>query len=354
MSTTAIGSGVRRQPAIVVRGLRRSFGQIDALGGPEGGPGLSFEVPRGIVMGLLGPDGAGKTTLIRILCTVLGADVGDAEVFGRSVRSEAAQVTPRIGYMSQQFSMYPDLSIAENVDYFATLRGVPRRVRRERAEQLLTGMGLAEFADRRAGALSGGMKQKLMLTTTLMHSPELLLLDEPTTGVDPVSRREFWRILGELNAAGTTVLVATPYMDEADRCHEIAFLDNGLITASGTPEAIKQSVAHELVEIAHPDRRAALAAVASVPGVDSPHLLGDLVRVFYIDDPRRREREQPLVQALAAAGLADAEVRHVPMDMEAAYTALAAAGPPHDEQHEQQHRRQHEHERPRASHEVST
>ena len=180
---------------------------------------------QGAVFGLLGPDGAGKSTLIRMLATVLAPDSGDALVFGDSVVHAHRRVTPRIGYMSQRFSMYPDLSVAENLEFFARIRGVPAPLRRTRAASLLESMGLAEFADRQAQHLSGGMKQKLMLASTLMHEPDLLLLDEPTTGVDPLSRREFWRIIADLQAAEKTVLVATPYMDEAERCTDIAFMD---------------------------------------------------------------------------------------------------------------------------------
>ena len=215
--------------AVAAVGLTRSFGDVRAVDAVD----LSIE--RGAVVGLLGPDGAGKSTLIRILATVLSPDAGDAEVFGFSVTAQADRVTPLIGYMSQRFSMYPDLTVAENLDFFATIRGVPKQVRRQRAASLLAGMGLAEFAARQAQFLSGGMKQKLMLATTLMHEPDLLLLDEPTTGVDPVSRREFWRILADLHRAGRTVLVATPYMDEAERCTSVAFMDSGRIAPPRDP-----------------------------------------------------------------------------------------------------------------------
>uniref|UniRef100_UPI0008396B79 ABC transporter ATP-binding protein n=1 Tax=Piscicoccus intestinalis TaxID=746033 RepID=UPI0008396B79 len=242
--------------ACVAHGLTKRFGNTLAVDR------ASIDVPRGAVYGLLGPDGAGKSTLIRMLVTVLRPDGGDALVFGEPVRSAAARVTPRIGYMSQQFSMYPDLTVAENIDFFATVRGVSRARRRERSARLLESLALAEFADRQAGRLSGGMKQKLMLAMTLMHSPDLLLLDEPTTGVDPVSRREFWRILADLRRDGTTVLVATPYMDEAQRCTDIAFMDGGRIRHEGTPAQIAALVPGTLLEVsvAADDRRAAREA----------------------------------------------------------------------------------------------
>ncbi|MFZ0530288.1 MAG: ABC transporter ATP-binding protein, partial [Propionicimonas sp.] len=196
--------------------------------------------------------------------------------------------------------------------------------RRSRAKNLLEGMGLAEFSGRQAQFLSGGMKQKLMLATTLMHEPDLLLLDEPTTGVDPVSRREFWRILAGLHRAGKTVVVATPYMDEAERCTHIAFLDRGRIKRTQTPEQIKTEVPGRLVEVSATEPRAALAAVANRPGVGSAHLLGDVVRIHWTDT----QEPEPAVSAwLAAAGLGGATVREVAPDMESVFAFLAEPAP---------------------------
>ncbi|CAL8974342.1 putative multidrug ABC transporter ATP-binding protein YbhF [Propionicimonas sp. T2.31MG-18] len=300
--------------AIRARGLRRTFGDTVAVDG------LDLDVPTGAVFGLLGPDGAGKSTLIRMLATVLAPTAGEATVFRHSVVTERDAVTPRIGYMSQRFSMYPDLSVAENMEFFATIRGVGRADRRTRARQLLEGMGLDEFTTRQAQFLSGGMKQKLMLATTLMHRPDLLLLDEPTTGVDPVSRREFWRILAGLHADGRTVLVATPYMDEAERCTHIAFLDGGRIRQHGTPDEIKAKVPGRLLEVTAADPRAAMAVVDGVAGVTSAHLLGDVVRVLWdgAGDPA-----PTLASALAAAGVRDVGVRPVAPDMETVFAYLA-------------------------------
>lgn len=300
--------------AISARGLTRTFGDIIAVGG------VDLRVQAGAVFGLLGPDGAGKSTLIRMLATVLSPDSGDAEVFGHSVVHAAKRVTGRIGYMSQKFSMYPDLTVAENLDFFATIRGVPRALRRARAEALLAGMGLSEFSRRQAQFLSGGMKQKLMLASTLMHEPDLLLLDEPTTGVDPVSRREFWRILAGLHLAGKTVVVATPYMDEAERCTTISFMESGRILHSGTPSQIKDLVPGTLIEILSPDPRAALAAVAGSPGVASTHLFGDVVRVLWHD---LGQGEQQVRTRLAEAGVTADAVRVATVDMETAFAFLA-------------------------------
>ena len=297
--------------AVTTRGLSRRFGEVLAVDS------LDLDIAEGAVFGLLGPDGAGKSTLIRMLATVLRPDAGEARVFGHSVTTERERVTPRIGYMSQRFSMYPDLTVEENLAFFATVRGVTRAERRSRSASLLESMGLAEFSHRQAQFLSGGMKQKLMLATTLMHSPDLLLLDEPTTGVDPVSRREFWRILAGLHREGRTVLVATPYMDEAERCTRIAFLSGGSVRQSGTPEEVKARVPGRQLEVSAPDPRAALAALAGVPGVASAHLLGDVVRVLWSpsDDPARL---LPLLPECAG-------VREIPPDMEAVFAYLAEA-----------------------------
>lgn len=299
------------QPGIAARGLTKQFGEIRAVAG------IDLDVPQGAVFGLLGPDGAGKSTLLRMLATVLVPDAGDAEIFGISAAHSPDRLTPRIGYMSQRFSMYPDLSVAENLDFFARIRGLPRPRRRERAAELLESMGMAPFAKRQARLLSGGMKQKLMLASTLMHEPDLLLLDEPTTGVDPVSRREFWRILAGIHAEGHTVLVATPYMDEAERCTHIGFMDAGRITHTGTPAQLKESVPGTLLEITAADPRAALAVLRDQPGVTGAHLLGNTVRVL-------TSTGTDVPGLLAEAGIA-ADVHPIEMDMESVFAHLAEA-----------------------------
>ena len=300
--------------AIDVRALCRAFGTVRAVDSVDLG------VSRGAVFGLLGPDGAGKSTLIRMLATVLSPDSGVALVFGQSVVQAHRRVTPRIGYMSQRFSMYPDLTVAENLEFFARIRGVSAALRRTRAASLLESMGLAEFAGRQAQHLSGGMKQKLMLASTLMHEPDLLLLDEPTTGVDPVSRREFWRIIADLRAAEKTVLVATPYMDEAERCTDIAFMEGGRIPHRGTPGEVKALVPGTLFELSAPDPRAALAALCDARGVTSAHLYGDVVRVLAA--PGGPDADV-LLGTVRGAGVVASDVRPVSVDMEAAFAFLA-------------------------------
>lgn len=301
-------------PAIDARALTRRFGEITAVDA------LSLTVGAGEVFGLLGPDGAGKSTLIRMLATVLEPTAGDALVFGSSVVRDAKRVKPRIGYMSQRFSLYHDLTVRENLDFFADLRGVPRAEVRPREERLLAFAGMSEFADRRAEHLSGGMKQKLALAVTLMHEPDLLFLDEPTTGVDPVSRREFWRIIAELHRRGITVFVATPYMDEAERCTRVAFMEDGRIEVCGTTAEIRDRVPGRLVEVLSPEQHLAIAALRGIPGVRSATPFGEVVRVLLAEDGLT---EAELRAALEAAGVPVVRVTPARIDMEAAFAFLA-------------------------------
>jgi ABC-2 type transport system ATP-binding protein len=282
--------------------------------------GVSLEIARGEVFGLLGPDGAGKSTLIRMLATVLSPTSGDAEVFGHSVVRHPEAVKPRIGYMSQDFSLYPDLTVAENLDFFAELRGVPRTEKAARADRLLRFAGLEGFTGRQARNLSGGMKQKLALAATLIHEPDLIFLDEPTTGVDPVSRREFWRIISDLHRRGVTVFVATPYMDEAERCGRVAFMRGGRLEVVDTPAAVKGRLPGTLYDVAAADQRAAMRALRETPGVRSVSVHGDSLRVLAaVDGPDA----DSLAAALGAAGIGGVAIAPARPDMEAAFAFLA-------------------------------
>ncbi len=259
--------------AIEACGLTRRFGSdILAVDG------VDLSVSEGEVFGLIGPDGAGKSTLIRMLATVLSPSEGDADVFGHSVTDDPSPVRGLVGYMSQSFSLYPDLSVLENMEFFARLRGVPSDEVFERIDEMLTFAGLLDFLERRAEHLSGGMKQKLSLAVTLLHKPRLLLLDEPTTGVDPVARREFWRMIARLHHQGITVLVATPYMDEAERCTRVAFMDGGRFRLVDTPDDIKASVPAEFLRSAE-DRSSMEVAFAYV------------AEQALLEDERRRAEE---------------------------------------------------------------
>jgi ABC-2 type transport system ATP-binding protein len=300
--------------ALDVLDLRRSFKNVVAVDG------VTMTVPRGEVFGLVGPDGAGKSTLIRMMATVLAPTSGDALVFGHSVRTEAAKVKPRIGYMSQAFSLYRDLTVRENLEFFAELRGVPRSQMAERSERLLEFSGLTEFAKRQAQFLSGGMKQKLALAATLISEPDLLFLDEPTTGVDPVSRREFWRIISGLHRQGITVFVATPYMDEAERCDEIAFMTQGRIILRDTPAGMKRRVPGRVIEVSVNDYRAAIPIARALPFVSSVEVSGEYLRalVTRADDAA----ENDIRAALEAVGLRVDRIRPVATDLEMAFATL--------------------------------
>jgi ABC-2 type transport system ATP-binding protein len=216
---------------IEMAGVEKRYGRVEALAG------LSVDVRRGEMFGLIGADGAGKTTAIRLLCGLLRADAGRIAVLGLDPRRAHRQLTAKVGYLSQRFSLYGDLSVDENIAFFAAIHGV--RHFQARRDRLLEMTQLAPFRGRLADRLSGGMRQKLALACTLVHEPELILLDEPTTGVDPVSRREFWTLLGEFLAGGITILMSTTYMDEAERCSRVAFLHEGRLLAGGEPAALR-------------------------------------------------------------------------------------------------------------------
>lgn len=218
--------------AINIKDIKKQYDETIALDG------VSMSISKGEMFGLIGPDGAGKTTLIRILTTLLDADDGSAEILGIPVNTRPERVREIIGYMPQRFSLYQDLTVQENLRFFADLFNVSRTDRLKRTEELLNFSRLTPFVDRRAGQLSGGMKQKLALSCALIHTPQLLILDEPTTGVDPVSRREFWQILSRLKDRGVCILVSTPYMDEAARCDRVALIHKGHILTSGTEDDI--------------------------------------------------------------------------------------------------------------------
>jgi ABC-2 type transport system ATP-binding protein len=234
-------------PAIAIDTLRKSFDSTTAVNG------ISFEVQRGEMFALVGPDGAGKTTTIRMLCGILRPDGGTASLLGLDVTMQPEEVKRHLGYLSQRFSLYGDLSIDENIEFFARIHGVTDF--RRRREELLEFTRLKEFRDRLADRLSGGMKQKLALACTLIHTPDIIFLDEPTTGVDPVTRRDFWKLLAELMKGGTTIMMTTPYLDEAERCTHVALMDRGEILAYDTPKAIRTMLGQQVIEVVcHPVR----------------------------------------------------------------------------------------------------
>jgi ABC-2 type transport system ATP-binding protein len=266
---------------IEARGVCKSFGRVAAVRG------LDLSVQRGEIFGLIGPDGAGKSTVVRILATVASADRGEVRVLGMDVRRMSVRVRRRVGYVTQNFSLYPDLTAYENLEFFAALFEVPRHERARRAQEVLELVGLAPFGDRRAGAFSGGMKRKLSLACALVHEPELLLLDEPTTGVDPASRRELWDILAQLHLRGVTIVLTTPYLDEAERCSRVALIYKGRVVICGPPAQVKEQATGRPLEfrpVTPQDGRLALRAaqeaLAQLPGVAEVLPLGDVIRVY--------------------------------------------------------------------------
>jgi ABC-2 type transport system ATP-binding protein len=244
---------------LVARGLRIVHGATTAV------QGLDLQVARGEVVGLIGPDGAGKTSCLRAFAGLLRASAGQVDVFGGDAWRTRRALHRRLGYLAQRFALYGDLSVDENVSFFAHLLGVPDW--RERRERLLGRVGLLPFRDRAADRLSGGMRQKLGLACCLMHSPEVLLLDEPTTGVDPVTRREFWYLLSELVAEGLTLIIATPYLDEAERCSRVVLLYQGRVLADAPPRELVGLLPGVLLEVVAEPRARVAALLEAVPGV---------------------------------------------------------------------------------------
>ncbi|MBU0705310.1 MAG: ABC transporter ATP-binding protein [Chloroflexi bacterium] len=280
---------------------------------------LNLNIQRGEIFGLLGPDGAGKTTTIRMLCAIMDPSEGSASVAGFDTVKQPEEIKKRIGYMPQQFSLYGDLTVMENLVFFADIFQVKRQEREARIVRLLNFARLTEFKERRAAHLSGGMQKKLALACTLIHSPEIIFLDEPTTGVDPVSRREFWDILTGLHLEGVTLFVSTPYMDEAERCSRVALMFEGSIVVCDTPERIKGLVEGELLEL-RPDRlREAHRIIGKLPGVLEVQTYGDLLHIF-VDDAAQRA---PAIQAaLVEAGVVVQSLRQTRPRMEEAFISL--------------------------------
>jgi ABC-2 type transport system ATP-binding protein len=267
-------------PAVSVTGLTRTFGDLTALDG------LSFDVAPGELFGIVGPDGAGKTTTLRILAGVLRPTGGDATVAGTSVARDPEGVKHRIAYMSQRFGLYGDLTVRENIEFYADLYGVPRKARATRLERLFAFSQLGQFQQRLAAALSGGMKQKLSLCCALIHEPEVLLLDEPTFGVDPISRRELWLIVHEMVANGMTAIVSTAYLDEAERCDRVALFNKGKLAALDTPAELQRRLRGRTIAIDSDAPRQAMALMRAQAGVRSAAMFGQSLHLT-LDTPGR-------------------------------------------------------------------
>jgi ABC-2 type transport system ATP-binding protein len=270
---------------IEARGLTKRFGSLTAVDH------LDLDVPRSIIYGFLGPNGSGKTTSIRMLCGLLTPTEGRATVLGLDVPEHARRLKPKIGYMTQRFSLYADLTVRENLEFIADIYSYPRADRKQRIEQLVENYDLTQQREQFAGTMSGGERQRLALACAVLNKPRLLFLDEPTSAVDPKSRRDFWSKLFELANSGTTILVSTHYMDEAERCHRLAILDHGRKVADGSPAALQAATGMSIVEVLASDTQAAQIELGKQPEVASVTQLGTRLRVLIpesISDPLER------------------------------------------------------------------
>ncbi|MFN7981184.1 MAG: ABC transporter ATP-binding protein [Vicinamibacterales bacterium] len=286
--------------------VSRRYGSVEAVRD------LSLSIQPGEMFGLIGPDGAGKTTSIRMLCGLLRADSGSISVLGLDPVKQHSTVTSSVGYLSQRFSLYADLSINENIAFFAEIHGM--RDFASRRTRLLEMTQLTPFADRLAGQLSGGMKQKLALACTLIHEPRLIVLDEPTTGVDPVSRREFWKLLSEFLSQRITIVMSTPYLDEAERCSRVALLHKGSLLALDTPDALRRSLPGSLFEVLTTDHRKAVTVLRGMPGVADVQTFGERAHVRLTDS--QPDAAPQLSARLESAGVGVTMVRQVSASLE--------------------------------------
>lgn len=272
----------QKQIAITASGLTMKFGSLVAVDN------VDLEIEKGTIYGFLGPNGSGKSTTIRMLCGLLTPSAGSATVMGMDTRKESESLKQRIGYMTQRFSLYEDLSVGENLKFISEIYAVPRRQRRKRVEELLDIFSLSDRVKQRSGTLSGGQKQRLALACATLHKPEILFLDEPTSAVDPQNRRDFWEALFELAEQGTTILVSTHYMDEAARCHSLAILDEGAKVADGSPRELGESITAHVVEIEAEDPNSARLCLLKEENISSITQLGIKLRVMLpksVDDP---------------------------------------------------------------------
>ncbi len=305
----------RELPPLVIqaRGLTKRFGKLVAVNH------LDLDVPRAIIYGFLGPNGSGKTTAIRLLCGLLTPSAGSATVLGHEVPGDAALLKSRIGYMTQKFSLYSDLTVLENLQFIADIYAYRKSARKDRIDALIERYDLNAQRKQLAGTMSGGQKQRLALAAAVLNEPELLLLDEPTSAVDPKSRRDFWAKLFALADAGTTILVSTHYMDEAERCHRLAILDRGTKVADGTPAELQAATGMSVVEVVAIESRRALELLEASPEVSSITQLGVRLRVLI---PARVPEPLVLVSSVLESSGLEAEVALVPPSLEDVFVAV--------------------------------
>lgn len=280
-------------PAIKTLNLTKTFNGKAAV------EDLNLEIGKGELFGLVGPDGGGKTTTMRLLTAILEPSSGNAWVAGNSILDEGELIKEKIGYMSQRFGLYEDLTVMENILFYADLYEVPRKERPPRIERLLGFSNLTPFKDRLAGRLSGGMKQKLGLACSLIHTPEVLFLDEPTNGVDPVSRRDFWKILYDLLKQGITIFVSTSYLDEAERCMRVGLMHQGRILMLDHPDAIKRSLPGTMIEIWTRNARESAGLARNLPGVKNASIYGDKLHISLM----HKENAPEVLKSLGEAGM---------------------------------------------------
>ncbi len=298
--------------AVRARGLTRRFGAVTAVDH------LDLEIPRGRIYGFLGPNGSGKSTTFRMLCGLLRPTEGSVQVMGHDATRDAETVRRVLGYMTQRFSLYDDLSADENLEFIAEIYGLARREKRERIAAARREFRLTDLRKQRAGTMSGGQRQRLALAAATLHRPQLLLLDEPTSAVDPQSRREFWESLFDLVEAGTTILVSTHYMDEAERCHQLAILDRGRMAAEGPPKELMKAIGAAVVEVSCDRPRAAHRALARVDAVRSVTQLG--TRLHILVDPSVPDPEAAIRRHLDEEGIT-AEVERTAASLEDVFVA---------------------------------
>lgn len=303
--------------AIQARGLTKRFGSVTAVDH------LDLEVPRSIIYGFLGPNGSGKTTAIRLLCGLLTPTEGSATVLGFDVPGDADALKPKIGYMTQKFSLYDDLTVWENLEFIADIYTYPRKDKRARIETLLEKYNLVEQRKQFAGTMSGGQRQRLALACAVLNKPELLLLDEPTSAVDPKSRRDFWSELFSLANSGTTILVSTHYMDEAERCHRLAILDHGRKVADGSPAELQRSTGMSIVEVMAENPFAAQIELSKLPEVMSVTQLGVRLRVLI---PKIVSQPLQLVDGALSSNAITAQTKLVDASLEDVFVAVTQKG----------------------------
>jgi ABC-2 type transport system ATP-binding protein len=296
--------------ALEIHGLKKSFGETEAVRG------IDLSIAKSEMFGLVGPDGAGKTTLIRMLCGIIKPDGGSAKILGLDLGTQMKEIKPRIGYLSQRFSLYPDLTVDENIEFFAEIHEV--RDYAARRNELLDFTRLTPFRNRLADQLSGGMKQKLALAATLIHKPEIIFLDEPTTGVDPVSRREFWKILSSLLEEGITILMTTPYLDEAERCSRVGMMSGGNILLSDTPKNIKKQMKGSVIEIIPNDLHKATETLRLNPEIIEVQTFGDRINVVV----KQGVEANWVKQLLESAGMQVRSARLIQPSLENVFIAL--------------------------------